>query len=62
MESGIHPKEMSEWLGHSSIVITLDRYSHVFPALTAAVAHRLDSARSRALTADERLAPVVALR
>lgn len=62
VESGVHPKEMSEWLGRSSIVITLDRYSHVFPQLTAAVARRLDSARSRAVATDETLAPVVPLR
>jgi integrase len=62
VESNVHPKEMSEWLGHSSIVITLDRYSHVFPQLTAAVARRLDSARARALATNETLAPVVPLR
>ena len=29
--NGIHPKIVSERLGHSSIAITLDTYSHVLP-------------------------------
>jgi integrase len=28
---GVHPKLVSEILGHSSIQITLDTYSHVLP-------------------------------
>lgn len=31
--AGINPKVMMERLGHSSIAVTLDRYSHVIPAL-----------------------------
>jgi integrase len=30
---GVHPKIVSEMLGHSSIAITLDVYSHVIPGL-----------------------------
>lgn len=29
MENGVHPKVVSEWLGHSDINITMDIYSHV---------------------------------
>jgi integrase len=29
----VHPKIVSETLGHSSIAITLDIYSHVIPGL-----------------------------
>ena len=29
MQSGVHVKVVSERLGHSSVAITLDRYSHV---------------------------------
>ena len=29
LEAGIHPKVVSERLGHASIAITLDTYSHV---------------------------------
>lgn len=28
---GIHPKVVSEMLGHSTISMTLDTYSHVLP-------------------------------
>ena len=31
--AGVHPKVVSERLGHASIVITLDLYSHVLPGL-----------------------------
>lgn len=44
VEQGAHPKEMAELLGHASVQITLDRYSHVMPRLTLAFAERLDAA------------------
>lgn len=39
---GIHPKIVSERLGHSSVRITLDTYSHVLPGLQAQAAAQLD--------------------
>ena len=33
LKNGINPKIVSERLGHSSVVITLDIYSHVLPGL-----------------------------
>jgi integrase len=33
LQQGIHPKIVSERLGHSSIGITLDTYSHVLPSM-----------------------------
>lgn len=30
---GVHPKVVQDLLGHSTIAITLDTYSHVMPAL-----------------------------
>jgi integrase len=33
LQAGIHPKIVSERLGHSSITITLDTYSHVLPSM-----------------------------
>ena len=33
LAAGIHPKVVSERLGHSSITITLDVYSHVLPSI-----------------------------
>lgn len=35
---------MAEAVGHSTVMITLDRYSHVMPHLGAALAERLDAA------------------
>lgn len=39
--AGIHPKVVSERLGHSNITITLDTYSHVIPGLHEAAADQL---------------------
>lgn len=43
-ERGVHPKEMSELMGHSSVQITLDRYTHMMPHAGSAIAARLDEA------------------
>lgn len=42
LEEGVHPKVVSERLGHSSIRITLDTYSHVVPRLQKEVAKYSD--------------------
>jgi integrase len=39
--SGVHPKVISERLGHASIAITLDTYSHAVPALSEEAAERV---------------------
>jgi len=44
LKQGIHPKIVQERLGHSSIQITLDTYSHVAPGLQEAAALRFDDA------------------
>ncbi len=36
--AGVHPKIVSERLGHSTISVTLDLYSHVSPGMDKAVA------------------------
>ncbi|MFI5041852.1 MAG: tyrosine-type recombinase/integrase, partial [Acidimicrobiales bacterium] len=43
VEQGAHPKEMAELMGHSSVQITLDRYSHVMPHMASTIADRLDA-------------------
>ena len=43
LASGVHPKIVSEALGHSTVAITLDIYSHVTPGLQEAAANKLDS-------------------
>jgi len=42
LKAGVHPKVVSERLGHASIAITLDTYSHVLPGLQEAAAERFD--------------------
>ena len=44
LKQGTHPKIVQERLGHSSIAITLDTYSHVAPSLQEAAAVRFDRA------------------
>lgn len=44
LKQGIHPKVVQERLGHSTIAITLDTYSHVAPGLQETAARRFDEA------------------
>jgi integrase len=43
LAQGVHPKVISERLGHASVNITLNTYSHVLPGLQEAAAAALDS-------------------
>jgi integrase len=42
LKQGVHPKIVQERLGHSSIQVTLDTYSHVAPGLQEAAAESFD--------------------
>jgi integrase len=42
LKQGVHPKIVQERLGHASIQITLDTYSHVAPGLQEAAAAQFD--------------------
>ena len=42
LKSGVHPKIVSERLGHASVAFTLDTYSHVVPGLQEAAVERFD--------------------
>jgi len=42
LRQGVHPKIVSERLGHSSIAITFDTYSHILPGLQEAAARKFD--------------------
>ena len=33
LQAGVHPKVVQERLGHATVAITLDTYSHAIPAL-----------------------------
>jgi integrase len=41
LSAGVHPKVVSEVLGHASISITLDIYSHAIPAMQESAAERV---------------------
>jgi integrase len=43
LTQGVHPKIVSERLGHASIGITLDTYSHVLPSLQAQAVDAFDA-------------------
>lgn len=42
LKGGVHPKIVQERLGHSSIELTLDTYSHVAPGLQEAAAQKFE--------------------
>ena len=42
LEKGVHPKVVAERLGHSSIRITLDTYSHVIKGMQSVAVSKLD--------------------
>jgi integrase len=44
LSAGVHPKIAQERLGHSSIGITLDLYSHVLPGMQEDAASKVDAA------------------
>lgn len=43
LAAGENPKIVQEMLGHSSISMTLDRYSHVIPSMQKAAAAKMDA-------------------
>jgi integrase len=44
LSKGIHPKIVSEVLGHANISITLDVYSHCLPNMQGPAASAMDDA------------------
>ena len=42
LQAGVHPKIVQERLGHASITMTLDTYSHVIPGMQKEASDRLD--------------------
>src|ERR1035437_428194 len=42
LAAGVHPKIVQERLGHASIALTLDTYSHLIPTLQKDAAEKLD--------------------
>ena len=42
LTAGVNPKVVSEMLGHTSVAITLDRYSHLIPTMQEEAALQMD--------------------
>jgi integrase len=49
LRAGVHPKIAWERLGHASIAITMDTYSHAIPGLQEDAAQPIDTALRSAL-------------
>ena len=49
LPQGVHPKVVREMLGHSTIAITMDLYSHTTPALQCEAATKLDAVLQSAI-------------
>lgn len=63
--NGRHMEEVKDYLGHSSIRVTSDRYGHLFPKACAALADALDDTFRGAAPANladfSRTKPAIAL-
>ncbi len=42
LQEGVHPKVVQETLGHSTIQLTLDTYSHILPSMGREAAAKLN--------------------
>ena len=51
LRQSVHPKVVAERLGHSTVTITLDTYSHVVPGLQEEAARQLDRTLRKAIYA-----------
>ena len=49
LKAGVHPKIAQERLGHSSVGVTIDLYSHVLPGMQAEAVNRIDAVLSDAI-------------
>ena len=49
LRAGVHPKIVSERLGHSAVGITLDTYSHVLPGMQEDAVRLLDGVLAKAI-------------
>lgn len=49
LKAGIHPKIAQERLGHSSVSVTIDLYSHVLPGMQVEAVNRIDAVLSDAI-------------
>ena len=54
LAAGVHPEIASERLGHPTIGISLDLYSHVMPGMQADAAEQVDAALQAAISASRK--------
>jgi len=52
LKQGIHPKVVQERLGHASIQMTLDTYSHVAPGIQEAAAQSFDKLLNKSISSN----------
>jgi integrase len=43
LAAGEHPKIIQELLGHASVTLTLDAYSHMLPSMQQAAVRKMES-------------------
>jgi integrase len=49
LKAGVHPKIAQERLGHSSVAVTIDLYSHVLPNMQGEAVNLVDATLREAL-------------
>jgi integrase len=59
LEIGVHPKVVQDLLGHSTIAVTMDTYSHVAPGLHLEAIQKLDVLLSPACHREDALQSIV---
>jgi site-specific recombinase XerC len=57
ISQGVHPEAIKRFLGHSSIMVTMDIYGHLFPSEQEALARALDDAFAQSQTDKRRTKP-----
>ncbi len=57
ISQGVHPEAIKRFLGHSSIMVTMDIYGHLFPSEQEALAKALDDAFAQSQTDKRRTKP-----
>jgi integrase len=57
LAQGVHPRLVMETLGHSSISLTMNTYSHVIPAMRTEVADQMNSILGKATAPNQESAP-----
>ena len=58
--AGVHPKIVSEMLGHSSVALTLDTYSHVIGGLQKSAVRKLDDLLNAELRQNHDISKILA--